>query len=37
MLVAWISGHLIFPVDRSWLLTTLWDDDWSCIVEPMDS
>jgi hypothetical protein len=22
---------LIFPVDRAWLLTTLWDDDWSCI------
>jgi hypothetical protein len=21
---------LIFPADRSWLLTTLWDDDWSC-------
>jgi hypothetical protein len=22
---------LIFPDDRSWLLTTLWDDDWTCI------
>jgi hypothetical protein len=22
---------LIFPVDRGWLLSTLWDDDWTCI------
>jgi hypothetical protein len=22
---------LIFPADRSWLLSTLWDDDWTCI------
>lgn len=22
---------LIFPADRSWLVTTLWDDDWTCI------
>jgi hypothetical protein len=22
---------LIFPPDRSWLLSTLWDDDWTCI------
>lgn len=22
---------LIFPADRSWLLTTLWDDDWTCL------
>ena len=22
---------LIFPVDHSWLLSTLWDDDWTCI------
>jgi hypothetical protein len=22
---------LIFPVDRSWLLSTLWDDDWTCL------
>ena len=22
---------LIFPADRSWLFSTLWDDDWSCI------
>lgn len=22
---------LMFPVDRSWLLSTMWDDDWTCI------
>ncbi len=22
---------LMFPADRSWLLSTLWDDAWSCI------
>ena len=22
---------LIFPEDRAWLVSTLWDDDWSCI------
>ena len=22
---------LIFPADRSWLVSTLWDDDWMCI------
>lgn len=22
---------LMFPADRSWLVTTLWDDDWTCI------
>jgi hypothetical protein len=22
---------LIFPPDRSWLFSTLWDDDWACI------
>lgn len=25
---------LMFPVDRSWLTTTLWDDDWMCIGGP---
>lgn len=25
---------LIFPVDRSWLVSTLWDDDWTCIGGP---
>ncbi len=22
---------LVFPADRSWLLSTLWDDDWRCL------
>lgn len=26
--------ELIFPADRSWLLSTLWDDDWRCIGGP---
>jgi hypothetical protein len=25
---------LMFPADRSWLLSTLWDDDWSCLGGP---
>ena len=28
------SGHLpnlMFPVNRCWLVSTLWDDDWTCI------
>ncbi len=25
---------VIFPADRSWLLSTLWDDDWTCIGGP---
>lgn len=38
--VSWIEGQLawkwalpdlIFPADHSWLLSTLWDDEWSCI------
>ena len=30
----WKSTELpdvLFPEDRAWLLSTLWDDDWSCI------
>jgi len=23
--------NLMFPTDRSWLVSTLWDDDWTCI------
>jgi hypothetical protein len=26
---------LIFPADRSWLVSTLWDDDWTCIGGPV--
>lgn len=32
-------GHLpnvMFPTDRSWLVSTLWDDDWTCIGGPAD-
>jgi hypothetical protein len=24
-------SDVMFPVDRSWLVTTLWDDDWTCV------
>jgi hypothetical protein len=27
---------LMFPADRSWLLSTLWDDDWTCIGGPAE-
>lgn len=26
---------LMFPVDRSWLASTLWDDDWTCVGGPV--
>jgi hypothetical protein len=26
--------ELMFPADRSWLVSTLWDDDWTCIGGP---
>jgi hypothetical protein len=26
--------NLMFPADRSWLMSTLWDDDWSCLGGP---
>ena len=25
---------LMFPANRSWLLSTLWDDDWTCVGGP---
>lgn len=25
---------LVFPLDRSWLVSTLWDDDWRCVGGP---
>jgi len=33
---AWYGAlpNLIFPADRWWLVSTLWDDDWSCIGGP---
>jgi hypothetical protein len=29
-----VLPDLMFPADRSWLLSTLWDDDWTCIGGP---
>jgi hypothetical protein len=26
--------NLMFPAGRSWLVSTLWDDDWTCIGGP---
>lgn len=26
--------NLMFPADRFWLVSTLWDDDWTCIGGP---
>ena len=26
--------ELMFPADRSWLISTLWDDDWTCLGGP---
>lgn len=26
--------ELVFPHDRSWLVSTMWDDDWRCIGGP---
>jgi hypothetical protein len=26
-----VLPNVMFPADRSWLVSTLWDDDWSCI------
>ena len=27
---------LIFPADHSWLVSTLWDDDWTCVGGPAE-
>lgn len=42
--LAWRTGHmraqdgslpdLFFPADRSWLVSALWDDTWTCIGGP---
>ena len=29
-----VLPNLLFPADRSWLVSGLWDDDWSCIGGP---
>jgi hypothetical protein len=29
-----VLPNLMFPADRSWLLSTLWDDGWSCLGGP---
>jgi hypothetical protein len=29
-----ILPNLMFPADRSWLISALWDDDWSCLGGP---
>lgn len=26
-----VLPDLMFPADHSWLFSTLWDDDWTCI------
>ena len=31
---SWELPSLMFPADRSWLASTLWDDDWTCIGGP---
>ena len=28
--------NLMFPADRSWLVSTLWDDDWTCMGGPAE-
>jgi hypothetical protein len=35
-LLSWKGAlpDLMFPADRSWLVSTLWDDDWTCIGGP---
>jgi hypothetical protein len=43
--LGWRTGHmrgegslpdLFFPADRSWLVTALWDDLWTCFGGPAD-
>jgi hypothetical protein len=31
-----ILPDLTYPADRSWLVSTLWDDDWTCIGGPIE-
>jgi hypothetical protein len=43
--LTWRTGHmrgdgalpdLFFPADRSWLVSALWDDGWTCLGGPAD-
>jgi len=31
-----VLPNLMFPADRSWLVSTLWDDEWMCIGGPSE-
>ena len=31
-----VLPELIFPADRSWLVSTLWDDAWACLGGPAE-
>ncbi|OBB96537.1 hypothetical protein A5782_04940 [Mycobacterium sp. 852002-40037_SCH5390672] len=31
----YLLPDLMFPADRSWLVSTLWDDDWTCVGGPV--
>ena len=31
---AGILPNLMFPADHGWLVSTLWDDDWTCVGGP---
>jgi len=31
---SWQLPALMFPADRSWLVSALWDDDWICVGGP---
>ncbi|MET9019560.1 hypothetical protein ABZV93_06230 [Actinopolymorpha sp. NPDC004070] len=34
----WLGAlpNLMFPADHSWLVSTMWDDDWTCVGGPAD-
>jgi hypothetical protein len=33
---SWALPDLMFPTDRSWLVSTMWDGHWTCIGGPED-